>query len=77
MMAHWQLGFKYAGESVNSLVDTVDEPNTMQDAYSLVDASIGVENATKDACRGLHQQPDRRACATAHQPSGLLRAGHN
>ena len=25
MMAHWQLGFKYAGESVNSLVDTVDE----------------------------------------------------
>ena len=47
MMAHWQLGFKYAGESVNSLVDTVDEPNTMQDAYSLVDASIGVENATK------------------------------
>ncbi|MED5582661.1 MAG: TonB-dependent receptor, partial [Pseudomonadota bacterium] len=47
MMAHWQLGYKYAGESVNSLVDTIDEPNTMQDAYSLVDASIGVENAGK------------------------------
>jgi outer membrane receptor protein involved in Fe transport len=47
LMAHWQLGYKYAGESVNSLVDTVDEPNTMQDAYSLVDASVGVENPGK------------------------------
>ena len=46
-MAHWQLGYKYAGESVNSIVDTPDEPNTMQDAYSLVDASIGVENVAK------------------------------
>jgi outer membrane receptor protein involved in Fe transport len=47
LMAHWQLGYKYAGESVNSIVDTATEPNTMQDAYSLVDASIGVENAGK------------------------------
>jgi outer membrane receptor protein involved in Fe transport len=47
LMAHWQLGYKYSGESVNSIVDTPDEPNTMQDAYSLVDASIGVENASK------------------------------
>ena len=47
LMAHWQLGYKYSGESVNSIVDTPDEPNTMQDAYSLVDASIGVENSSK------------------------------
>lgn len=47
LMAHWQLGYKYAGESVNSIVDTPTEPNTMQDAYSLVDASVGVENLSK------------------------------
>jgi len=47
LMAHWQLGYKYAGESVNSIVDTPTEPNTMQDAYSLVDASVGVENLNK------------------------------
>jgi outer membrane receptor protein involved in Fe transport len=42
--AHWQFGYKYAGEALNSIVDTVDEPNTMQDSYGIVDASIGVEN---------------------------------
>ena len=42
--AHWQLGYKHAGEALNSIVDTADEPNTMQDSYGIVDASIGVEN---------------------------------
>ncbi len=42
--AHWQFGYKYAGEALNSIVDTVDEPNTMQDSYGIVDASVGVEN---------------------------------
>ena len=45
LLGHWQVGVKYSGESVNSLVDTVDEPNTMQDSYTLADASVGVENA--------------------------------
>ena len=42
MSAHWQLGYKYAGEALNSIVDTVDEPNTMQDSYGILDGSIGV-----------------------------------
>ena len=45
MGAHWQLGFKYAGESINSLVDTPEEPNTMQDSYTVVNATIGVNSA--------------------------------
>jgi iron complex outermembrane receptor protein len=42
--AHWQLGYKYAGEALNSIVDTADEPNTMQDSYGIVDGSVGFEN---------------------------------
>ncbi|MFT4632569.1 MAG: iron complex outermembrane receptor protein [Candidatus Pseudothioglobus sp.] len=42
--AHWQVGVKYAGEALNSLVDTPAEPNTLQDAYTIVDASIGVKD---------------------------------
>ena len=42
MGAHWQLGYKYADEALNSIVDTVDEPNTMQDSYGILDGSIGV-----------------------------------
>ncbi|MGI9236285.1 MAG: TonB-dependent receptor [Woeseiaceae bacterium] len=41
-----QLGFKYAGESINSLVDTPDEPNTEQDSYTVVNGSIGFEHPT-------------------------------
>ena len=44
MGAHWQLGYKYAGEALNSIVDTADEPNTMQDSYGIVDGSVGFEN---------------------------------
>ena len=42
MGAFWQLGGKYAGESVNSIVDTADEPQEDQDAYFLLDASAGL-----------------------------------
>ncbi|MGI9232557.1 MAG: TonB-dependent receptor [Woeseiaceae bacterium] len=41
-----QLGFKYAGESINSLVDTPEEPNTEQDSYTVVNGSIGFEHPT-------------------------------
>jgi outer membrane receptor protein involved in Fe transport len=44
MGAYWQLGYKYAGEALNSIVDTVDEPNTMQDSYGIVDGSLGFES---------------------------------
>ena len=44
MGAYWQLGVKYSGEAINSLVDTAAEPNTEQDPYTIVDASIGVRN---------------------------------
>jgi hypothetical protein len=42
--AHWQIGVKYAGEALNSLVDTPNEPNTLQAAYTIVDASLGVKD---------------------------------
>ncbi|MFT4633624.1 MAG: iron complex outermembrane receptor protein [Saprospiraceae bacterium] len=42
--AHWQIGVKYAGEALNSLVDTPTEPNTLQAAYTIVDASVGVKD---------------------------------
>ncbi|MDA9050085.1 TonB-dependent receptor [Pseudomonadales bacterium] len=42
--AHWQLGIKYAGEALNSLVDTPTEPNSTQQAYTLVNASVGVQD---------------------------------
>lgn len=44
MGAFWQIGTKYAADSLNSLVDTVDEPNTRQDSYTIVNASVGVNN---------------------------------
>ncbi len=40
--AYWQASVKYAGKSINSLVDTPDEPNTVQDSYTILNASIGV-----------------------------------
>ena len=40
--AFWQLGYKYSGEALNSIVDTVDEPNTDQESYGILDASVGV-----------------------------------
>jgi len=39
--AFWQLGVKYADEALNSLVDTVTEPNKFQDSYALVDGAVG------------------------------------
>ncbi|MGI9271967.1 MAG: TonB-dependent receptor [Woeseiaceae bacterium] len=42
--AHWQIGLKYADQALNSLVDTPEEPNTFQDSYTLVDATIGMAN---------------------------------
>ncbi len=37
-----QIGGKYSGEALNSIVDTTTEPNTMQDSYVIMDASVGV-----------------------------------
>ena len=42
--AYWQVAVKYAGESINSLVDTPEEPNTTQDSYTILDAAIGLMN---------------------------------
>jgi iron complex outermembrane receptor protein len=44
---YMQAGVKYAGEAINSLVDTINEPNTIQEAYTLVDASVGLGHAQK------------------------------
>jgi len=40
--AFWQLGGKYAGKSVNSLVDTVTEPQLDQKKYFILDGAIGI-----------------------------------
>jgi outer membrane receptor protein involved in Fe transport len=40
--AFWQVGAKYAGESVNSLVDTPTEPQLDQDSYFILDGAIGI-----------------------------------
>ena len=37
-----QLGGKYAGKSVNSLVDTVTEPQLDQKKYFILDGAIGI-----------------------------------
>jgi iron complex outermembrane recepter protein len=42
--AHWQLGLKYAGKALNSLVDTPAEPNVAQKSYTLVNASVGIDD---------------------------------
>jgi outer membrane receptor protein involved in Fe transport len=44
--SYGQLGFKYAGESINSLVDTPEEPNTKQDSYTIVNGSFGFNHPT-------------------------------
>jgi outer membrane receptor protein involved in Fe transport len=41
-----QLGGKYSGEALNSIVDTTTEPNTTQDSYVIMDASIGLTTDT-------------------------------
>ena len=43
--AYWQVGAKYAGEALNSLVDTVTEPNKFQDSYYLIDGAAGFSSA--------------------------------
>jgi outer membrane receptor protein involved in Fe transport len=44
--AYWQIGGKYSGEALNSIVDTATEPNTMQDSYVIMDAAIGMTTDT-------------------------------
>ena len=43
--AYWPVGAKYAGEALNSLVDTVTEPNKFQDSYYLIDGAAGFSSA--------------------------------
>lgn len=42
--AFWQIGGKYSGKSVNSLVDTVAEPQLDQGSYFILDGAIGIAN---------------------------------
>ena len=41
---YYQLGMKHASKSLNSIVDTVDEPNTYQKAYTVLDTSFGMKD---------------------------------
>jgi outer membrane receptor protein involved in Fe transport len=42
----FQLGGKYSGKALNSIVDTKTEPNTNQDSYVIMDASVGLTTDT-------------------------------
>tara|TARA_B100001179_G_scaffold178280_1_gene133581 strand:- start:362 stop:3025 length:2664 start_codon:yes stop_codon:yes gene_type:complete len=42
---HVQAGFRHAGKALNSIVDTTEEPNTWQKAYTVADASLGLNNS--------------------------------
>ena len=42
--AYAQIGLKHASKALNSIVDTKDEPNTYQKAYTIVDAATGINN---------------------------------
>jgi len=61
--AYAQLGMKYASKALNSIVDTVDEPNTYQKAYTIVDAATGVRNVRNNWGMELYIQnlTDERA----------------
>ena len=54
---------KYASKALNSIVDTVDEPNTYQKAYTIVDAATGVRNVRNNWGMELYIQnlTDERA----------------
>ena len=41
---YYQLGMKHASKALNSIVDTVDEPNTYQKAYTVLDTSFGMKD---------------------------------
>jgi len=41
---YYQLGMKHAGKALNSIVDTKDEPNSYQKAYTVIDTSLGTKN---------------------------------
>ena len=41
---YYQLGMKHAGKALNSIVDTKDEPNSYQKAYTVIDTSVGTKN---------------------------------
>ena len=41
---YYQLGMKHASKALNSIVDTTDEPNTYQKAYTVLDTSLGMKN---------------------------------
>ena len=42
---HIQAGLRHAGKALNSIVDTTEEPNTWQKSYTVVDASLGLNNS--------------------------------
>ena len=54
---------KYASKALNSIVDTADEPNTYQKAYTIVDAATGVRNVRNNWGMELYIQnlTDERA----------------
>ena len=42
---HVQAGLRHSGKALNSIVDTTEEPNTWQKSYTVVDASLGLNNS--------------------------------
>ncbi|MEC9415951.1 MAG: TonB-dependent receptor [Pseudomonadota bacterium] len=42
--AYAQMGMKHASKALNSIVDTKEEPNSYQKAYTIVDVATGIRN---------------------------------
>ncbi|MCB1647316.1 MAG: TonB-dependent receptor [Pseudomonadales bacterium] len=81
--AHWQLGGKYASESFNSLVDIpVTDPRQKQDAYAILDATLGyrqdgwsvelfIDNLTDERAELHINKQDFRERITTNRPRSI------
>ncbi|MEC9415642.1 MAG: TonB-dependent receptor, partial [Pseudomonadota bacterium] len=54
--AYAQMGIKHASKALNSIVDTKDEPNTYQKAYTIVDMATGIRNVRNNWGMELYVQ---------------------
>jgi len=54
--AYAQMGLKHASKALNSIVDTTDEPNSYQKAYTIVDVATGIKNVRNNWGMELYVQ---------------------
>ena len=54
--AYAQMGMKHASKALNSIVDTKEEPNSYQKAYTIVDVATGIRNVRNNWGMELYVQ---------------------